>query len=306
MSASPPDLPEVPDGPESDEAQLRLVRASTATCPPPGTLAEELQPWSGDRSFVMAFARGLSVLHAFREQRRPLTIAQVSHRTHLHRAAVRRLLHTLEVLGYVRQDGMLYHLAPRALTLAHGYLSSTQLVHIARPLVVRLSQALQGFCMLVVPDGDVSTVACTTNFPMTRTPDEQPSNLGHCEPLHATAAGLVLLAGRDDAAVQAYCDRQVRRPPVRGTPAVPGDLVQRVRQVREQGHAVLDLLLPLVLRSVAVPVPGEDGRPVAALVARTEAERHGAAESAAERLPLLRSTAREMCGQLLAAAMPPR
>ncbi|WP_409450648.1 IclR family transcriptional regulator C-terminal domain-containing protein [Aquabacterium sp. J223] len=87
---------------------------------------------------------------------------------------------------------------------------------------------------------------------------------------------------------------------------LPDDLVQRVRQVREQGHAVVDRLLPLELRLVAVPVPGDDGRPVAALVTGTEAERHGAAGIAAERLPLLRSTARELAGQLLAAAMPPR
>ncbi|UUX94576.1 helix-turn-helix domain-containing protein [Aquabacterium sp. J223] len=214
MAASPHDLPDVSDVPECDEAQLRLARVQFGTSPPPGTVAEELQPWSGDRGFVMAFARGLSVLHAFREQRRPLTIAQVSHRTHLHRAAVRRLLHTLQVLGYVQQDGVQYRLAPRVLTFAHGYLSSTQLTHIARPLVARLSQALQGFCMLVLPDGDVSTVACTSNFPVSRTPDEQPPNLGHREPLHASAAGLVFLAGQDDAAVAGYCAREALRPPL--------------------------------------------------------------------------------------------
>jgi IclR family pca regulon transcriptional regulator len=49
-------------------------------------------------------ARGLAVMRCVAESSRPVTIADVSRRIGLSRAAVRRCLHTLNLLGYVGQD----------------------------------------------------------------------------------------------------------------------------------------------------------------------------------------------------------
>jgi IclR family pca regulon transcriptional regulator len=60
---------------------------------------------ASDPNFMLSLARGLAVLQAFSDQRRSLTIAQISHRTAIPRASVRRCLHTLIALGYAGADG---------------------------------------------------------------------------------------------------------------------------------------------------------------------------------------------------------
>jgi IclR family transcriptional regulator, pca regulon regulatory protein len=49
-------------------------------------------PQGADRDFVTALARGLAVIQAFTNQQRQLSIAQISYRTGITRAAVRRNL----------------------------------------------------------------------------------------------------------------------------------------------------------------------------------------------------------------------
>lgn len=68
-----------------------------ATLAPPTVLspAKRIEAFTGDPNFMTSLARGLAVIHAFQERKRHLTIAQISHRTEIPRAAVRRCLHTL-------------------------------------------------------------------------------------------------------------------------------------------------------------------------------------------------------------------
>ena len=85
---------------------------------PTVTPASEIQAYAGDPNFMASLARGLAVIRAFTQQRRSLTIAQLSQRTAIPRAAVRRCLYTLSMLGYVgTEDGRTYALRPRILAL---------------------------------------------------------------------------------------------------------------------------------------------------------------------------------------------
>ena len=57
-------------------------------------------------NFMLSLARGLEVLSAFTPQRQRLTISQLSQKTQISRAAVRRCLYTLAALGMVHSpDG---------------------------------------------------------------------------------------------------------------------------------------------------------------------------------------------------------
>ncbi|HET8896594.1 MAG TPA: helix-turn-helix domain-containing protein, partial [Protaetiibacter sp.] len=55
--------------------------------------------------FVQSFARGLAVIRAFDAVHPELSLAEVARRAEVPRAAARRFLRTLEVLGYVHSDG---------------------------------------------------------------------------------------------------------------------------------------------------------------------------------------------------------
>ena len=72
------------------------------------------------REFVEALARGLDVLKAFGPTAMELTVSQVASRTGLARPTARRLLMTLEQLGYVRSVGGVYSLTTKVLEIGPG------------------------------------------------------------------------------------------------------------------------------------------------------------------------------------------
>jgi hypothetical protein len=117
--------------------------------------AKRIQALTGDPDFMTSLARGLAVVQAFQERKRHLTIAQISHRTEIPRAAVRRCLHTLIKLGYATTDGRTYSLLPKVLTLGHAYVSSTPLAVSAQPYLDRMSEQLHEACNMATLEGDV-------------------------------------------------------------------------------------------------------------------------------------------------------
>jgi IclR family pca regulon transcriptional regulator len=106
--------------------------ADNGTQAKPLTIAEEISALT-DPSFMTSLARGLAVVRAFSDQRRSLTIAQISHKTGIPRAAVRRCLYTLKQLGYADSEANNFSLKPKVLTLGYSYLSSTPLTVSAQP-----------------------------------------------------------------------------------------------------------------------------------------------------------------------------
>ncbi len=91
---------------------------------------------------MLSLARGLEVLNAFTPQRQRLTISQLSQKTQISRAAVRRCLYTLAALGMVHSpDGRCYELLPRVLAVGHAYLAGTPLAKVAQTALDNLGRA---------------------------------------------------------------------------------------------------------------------------------------------------------------------
>ena len=88
-----------------------------ASLTPQLTIAQEIDALT-DPSFMTSMARGLAVVKAFSDQRRAMTIAQLSYKTGIPRAAVRRCLYTLKKLGYAGSDANNFFLTP------HGFCST--------------------------------------------------------------------------------------------------------------------------------------------------------------------------------------
>src|SRR5262245_64443379 len=96
-------------------ARARADPASAVPSP-----AAEIEALGGDPDFMTSLARGLAVLRAFSQQRPNQSISQLSLRTGIPRAAVRRCLHTLARLGYVGHDPDRKTFALRAKVLTLG------------------------------------------------------------------------------------------------------------------------------------------------------------------------------------------
>ena len=81
-----------------------------------------------DPDYMTSLARGLSVLQAFSREAPRMSPSQVSAKTGLSRAAVRRCLHTLRLLGFVDVEELNhFSLSHRVLTLSHAYTSTSRL-----------------------------------------------------------------------------------------------------------------------------------------------------------------------------------
>ena len=116
----------------------QLTTTPIAPPAPALTIAQEIDALT-DPSFMTSMARGLAVVKAFSDQRRAMTIAQLSHKTGIPRAAVRRCLYTLKKLGYAGSDANNFFLKPKILALGYSYLSSTPLTVSAQPCLNQIS-----------------------------------------------------------------------------------------------------------------------------------------------------------------------
>jgi len=266
---------------------------------PPGRKAvpamSEIDALTGDPNFMTSLARGLAVIKAFTEQRRKLTIAQVSQRTGIPRAAARRCLYTLERMGYADADGHTYALRPKILALGHAYLSSTPLAVSAQPVLDRVRNELNESCSLAILDGDeilyLARSAASRIMAVTLT-------VGSRLPAYCTAMGRVLLAFLPERDLEAYLARVELRPFVDRTVASPEKLRQLLEGARQAGYAVVDQELEIGLRSIAVPVRSASGTVVAAINVSVHAAHATVRQMETRFLPHLRAASHDL-GALL-------
>jgi IclR family pca regulon transcriptional regulator len=251
---------------------------------------------AGDPDFMTSLARGLLVLGAFGEPMAKANIAQISRKIGIPRAAVRRCLHTLVLLGYVSADGHQFSLRPKILTLGHAYLSSTPLTVTAQPLLDRVSGTLHESCSLAVLEADeivyVARAAAQRIMSISL-------RVGSRLPAYCTSMGRVLLAELEPALLDAYLSRVRLLPHTERTITSRERLLAALEAVRRSGYAVVNQELELGLCSIAVPVRDIAGKTVAAMNVGAQAARNSIKELEKQFLPTLRAAARELGSRLL-------
>lgn len=245
-------------------------------------------PQPGD-SYVQSFARGLEVIRSFSATAPQQTLSEVAERTGLTRAGARRILLTLQTLGYVDSDGKLFRLTPRILELGFAYLTSMPLWHLAGPTMERLSDALGESCSAAVLDGTdvVYVLRVHTHKIMSLN-----LGVGSRLPAWCTSMGRVLLAGLDDAEVKRRLQASDRQAYTRHTVTAPTELMKRIRAVREQGWCLVGQELEEGLVSIAAPVRNAAGQTVAALNVSGQINRTSPTEMRQRMLPALQEAAR--------------
>ncbi len=283
--------------PAGDLPTKAASSAGAARMEPPVSAAERIEAWSGDPNFMTSLARGIAVIRAFTQQKRRLTISQLSQRTGIPRAAVRRCLYTLAQLGYVNADeGKDFTLSPRILSLGHAYLSSTPLSSAAQPLLDRVSDVLHESSSIALLEGDeILYVARSSTNRRIMSVD---LGLGTRLPAYCTSMGRVLLAYLPPTELDAYL---ARAKIIRYTPrtiVAPEKLRHELDGIRRAGYAIVDQELEIGLRSIAVPVRDHAGAVVAAMNIGTHASRVSLAEMEKTFLRELESAANEL-GTLL-------
>ena len=164
-----------------------------------------------DPDYMLSLARGLSVIRAFGHGAEVVSIAEAARLGGMSRAAARRCLHTLSVLGYVSGSAGSYRLAPKVLALGYAYLGSAPVARAAQPVLERVADRLHESCSLTVLDGDEIVYVARA---ATRRILSVGLSVGSRLPVYCTSMGRVLIAFASDAERSVYLSRvrPVRRP----------------------------------------------------------------------------------------------
>jgi IclR family pca regulon transcriptional regulator len=256
------------------------------------TPAASLDVYTGDPNFMTSLARGLIVIQAFTQQSPQMTISQLSVKTGLSRAAVRRCLYTLTKLGFAgAEDGSRYSLRPRMLTLSHTYTASNTLSTAAQPILERMSAALRESFSVATLDGDDIVYIARTQVNRVMAVD---LHIGSRLPAYCTSMGRVLLAYLPTDQIEQYLARAVLTPHTTRTITSVEKLLLALRNVRRTGYALVDQEYEVGLRSLAVPVYSSTGRVVATINLSGNAPRLSVLEMQSRYLTHLRNAANEL------------
>jgi len=249
-------------------------------------LKQSMQKPSGE--FLQSFARGLSVIRAFGPRSPVMTLSAVAEQTGLTRAGARRILLTLQSLGYVASEGRDFRLTPRILDLGYSYLSSMPLWDIAQPIMEDLVGEVHESCSASVLEGGdiVYVLRVPTHRIMTIG-----LSIGSRLPAYATSMGRVLLGGLAPQELDAYLAKTKFTAYTKRTITDPKALKKAVLADEKKGWSLVDQELEDGLRSISVPIIDGRGRILAAMNISGQAARTSETQIVKTFLPRLKAAA---------------
>jgi IclR family transcriptional regulator, pca regulon regulatory protein len=219
---------------------------------------------------LQSLERGLAVIEVFSDEHRAMTLSEVATLASLTPATARRILLTLERLGYVRSSGRRFSLTPRVLNLGTRCLSSLTPVEVAQPVMQDLVRELNQWCSmaLLAPPDIVYVARVHTGHLLSIA-----GGVGSRLPAHATATGRVLLAGLPPEELDRFLAHWPLHAYTSHTITDRRHLREVITHVRGQGWALVDQELELGLRGIAAPITGDDGLTLAGLSVSASAAR---------------------------------
>ena len=234
--------------------------------------------------FVEALARGLDILGCFSAEQPALTLSEVAAATGLARPTARRLLLTLEELGYIRAAGNQFSLTPRVLSLGMAYVGSLGLWDIARPHLERLVAATRESSSISQLDGSDIVYVARVAVPKLITLRVE---IGTRFPAPYTSQGKVLLAALPPARLEAVLAEPSRSATPPRRPLDHVGFAAELEAIRARGWALADEELAPGIRSVAVPIRDGAGHVQAAMNVTVHAAETSVETLTDEYLPLL-------------------
>src|SRR5690348_673850 len=238
--------------------------------------------------FIEALARGLDVIRAFGPDRPSMSLSEVAAATGLARPTARRMLLTLEALGYVRSARGEFALTPRVLELGMAYIGAFNMWDIAHPHMERLVGHTGESSSLAQLDGSDIVYVARVAVPKIIT---IAVTIGTRFPALQTSLGKVLLAELPPDELE-----QVLAQPSRSGIAPlwrPGaeERDHALCEVRTRGWALADEHLAYGIRSIAAPLRDGTNRMVAALNVSVHAAETSIETLTEQYLPWLLQTA---------------
>ena len=180
--------------------------------------------------------RGLTLLEVLGQREEGMTASELAGATGLNRVTVHRLLAVFKAHGFVRQAKPRdpYRLGLRLIELAENALDEPELVRLANPTLMRLSEEAGETSHLAVLDGDgaiyIDKVEPAQSVRLV-------SRVGSRIPLYCTALGKALLASLPPSEAEAILADVTMEPRTPSTVTTLPELLEEL-EVRRQGYSI--------------------------------------------------------------------
>ncbi|MGQ9365598.1 IclR family transcriptional regulator [Azospirillum sp. ST 5-10] len=205
-----------------------------------------------DKDISLTFAKGLEVVEAFGQGEPAMTIPDIARRTGINRTVARRLVLTLEHLGYLECRNRVYTLTPRVLRLAAGFLQGRQVGKAIVPILNGYSAKLGEAISFAMLDGHEAVyVAHSPGEPHMITLG---FTMGTRLPLLPTGLGRALLAFAPPETRERLLAEAPLQPYTRTTKRSLEAVRRDLAETAERGYAYVEGEFEEGVSSLAVPV----------------------------------------------------
>lgn len=214
--------------------------------------------------FNQSLEKGLAVLRAFNAQRRTMNLAEVAEAAGINKSSAQRMIHTLETLGYVRKHPQTkrFQLTPRVMEIGYNYLAADTLVDVANPFLAELAQTTGETTNLTEPDG-LEMVYVARFVAPKFIPIHMP--IGSRIPMYCTGSGRAYLSAlSSDEARQVLISSELKRH-TQQTLIDLDEILGQIETTRRKGYAINNEELFLGDMTIAAPILGSQGKPVASV-----------------------------------------
>lgn len=216
-----------------------------------------------DKEVSSTFGKGLSVIVAFEGRNRELTITEIADKVQLNRAVVRRLVRTLEQLGFVSHDRGRYQLTPRVLRLSRGFLETRSIPQVVQPVLRRVSHDIGESVSFAMIDGDEAVYVAHAFMPNRFTLNMV--TVGSRVPVAPTAVGRAILAFLDEDEREAILERLSLSTHTANILVGRKELSAVLGTIRQCGYSLSSSEYVEGVSSLALPVFGRGDRIVGAV-----------------------------------------
>ncbi|MFC7686417.1 IclR family transcriptional regulator C-terminal domain-containing protein [Ureibacillus sp. GCM10028918] len=244
------------------------------------------------KDYVQSIDRMFQILNTFTPDKPSLSTSEIAQITGLSRPTVRRILLTLEYLGYVKSDHATFSLTMKIIELSSVYLTSQASVwQMTQPLMEAFTQETgESSSISILEDDKILYVARVSKKRIMSLNLEVGSTL----PAVSTSMGQVLLAYLSQEELDKRLNKIKFEKFTENSIVDKEELYKVLRGIREKGWGGVDQQLEEGVRSIAVPIRKLNGEVVAAINCSVHAGRVSKQRLLEEFLPKLQELAHQV------------
>ncbi|TLP37717.1 IclR family transcriptional regulator domain-containing protein [Arcobacter arenosus] len=215
-----------------------------------------------NKEIVTAFIKGLSVIKAFDHENTNMTLSDVAKKVDITRASARRLLLTLESLGYVSHTDNFFSLTPKVIELGYSYFASLPWTDIAYKNIKRVVDECTLSCSISILDGQ--NVICIMRVPATRILNEG-IHVGSRLPAAYTATGRLFMSHMEEKELYNYLLKLPYKEYTSKSIKDPDSLYKKLLAEKNQGYQIVEEEIEDGLLSIAAPIYNRENKMIGAM-----------------------------------------